>query len=212
MRHFNKYYLIVLGLSIPPLISIFSTLQFPHVHDGIVHLARMAAYFKALQDFQIPVRWAGDLNYGYGMPLFNFIYHVPYLFSALFIFLGFGLVFTFKIVLSLSFLLSGVFMFAFAKAFFNPSATSDVASADGDKKALIVTIFYQFAPFRLVELLVRGSYGEVYAYTFFPLVLFGLVKIFQKRETIFVIVTGVATALLIPVSYTHLTLPTTPYV
>ena len=190
MRHFNKYYLIVLGLSIPPLISIFSTLQFPHVHDGIVHLARMAAYFKALQDFQIPVRWAGDLNYGYGMPLFNFIYHVPYLFSAFFIFLGFGLVFTFKIVLSLSFLLSGVFMFAFAKEFFNPSA-------DGDKKALLVTIFYQFAPFRLIELLVRGSYGEVYAYTFFPLVLFGLVKIFQKKEAIFVIITGAATSLLI---------------
>ena len=161
MRFINKYYLIVLGLSALPLISIFSTSQFPHVHDGIVHLARMAAYFKALQDFQIPVRWAGDLNFGYGMPLFNFIYHVPYLLSALFIFLGFGLVSTFKIVLSLSFLLSGVFMFAFAKAFFKD-----------DKKALLVTIFYQFAPFRLVELLVRGSYGEVYAYTFFPLVLF----------------------------------------
>src|SRR3989344_49254 len=186
MRFINKYYLIVLGLSALPLISIFSTSQFPHVHDGIVHLARMAAYFKALQDFQIPVRWAGDLNFGYGMPLFNFIYHVPYLLSALFIFLGFGLVSTFKIVLSLSFLLSGVFMFAFAKAFFKD-----------DKKALLVTIFYQFAPFRLVELLVRGSYGEVYAYTFFPLVLFGLVKIFQKRDMVSVIVTGTATGLLI---------------
>ena len=186
MRHFNKHYLIVLGLSILPLISIFSTSQFPHVHDGIVHLARMAAYFKALQDFQIPVRWAGDLNYGYGMPLFNFIYHVPYVFSALFIFLGVGLVSTFKIVLSLSFLLSGIFMFAFAKAFFRD-----------DKKALIVTIFYQFAPFRFVEMFVRGSLGEVYTYAFFPLVLFGLVKIFQKREAIFVIVTGAATSLLI---------------
>lgn len=186
MRHLKWYYLIVLGLSILPLISIFSTTQFPHVHDGIVHLARMGAYFKALQDFQIPVRWAGDLNYGYGMPLFNFIYHVPYLLSSLFLFLGFGLVNAFKIVLALSFLLSGIFMFAFAKELFKD-----------EKKALLVAIFYQFAPFRLVELLVRGSYGEVYAYTFFPLVLFGLVKVIQKREPIFVIVTGIPTALLI---------------
>lgn len=190
MKCFNKYYLTVFGLSVIPIISIFATSQMPHLHDGPVHLARMAAYFKALQDFQIPVRWAGDLNYDYGMPLFNFIYHLPYILSSLFLFLGFELVNTFKIVLTLSFLLSGVFMFAFAKEFFNPST-------DGDKKAFLVTIFYQFAPFRLIELLVRGSYGEVYAYTFFPLVLFGLVKIFQKREPIFVIVTGIATSLLI---------------
>lgn len=186
MRHFNKYYLIVLGISVLPLISIFSTSQFPHVHDGIVHLARMAAYFKALQDFQIPARWAGDLNYGYGMPLFNYIYHVPYVSSALFIFLGFGLVFTFKTVLSLSFLLSGIFMFAFAKEFFKD-----------DKKALLVTVFYQFAPFRFIEMFVRGSLGEVYTYTFFPAVLFGLTMLFRKISTPHVVVTAFATALLI---------------
>jgi len=201
MRHLKWYYLIVLGLSILPLISIFTIPQFPHVHDGIVHLARMGAYFKALQDFQIPVRWAGDLNYGYGMPLFNFIYHVPYLLSALFIFLGFGLVFTFKIVLSLSFLLSGVFMFAFAKEFFNPSAHSGLSPSgsktDGDKKAFIVTVFYQFAPFRFIEMFVRGSLGEVYTYAFFPAVLFGLTLLFRKISILHVVITAFATALLI---------------
>jgi len=186
MRHFKWYYLIVLSLSILPLISIFSTSQFPHVHDGIVHLARMGAYFKALQDFQIPVRWAGDLNYGYGMPLFNFIYHVPYLLSSLFISLGFGLVGTFKIVLSLSFLLSGAFMFAFAKAFFKD-----------DKKALLVAVFYQFAPFRFIEMFVRGSLGEVYTYAFFPAVLFGLTLLFRKVSIPNVVITAFATALLI---------------
>ena len=186
MKYLNRYYLIVFGLSILPIISIFSTPQMPHLHDGIVHLARMGAYFKALQDFQIPVRWASDLNYGYGMPLFNFMYHVPYASSALFIFLGFGLVFSFKIVLSLSFLLSGVFMFAFAKAFFRD-----------DKKALLVTIFYQFAPFRLVELLVRGSYGEVYTYTFFPAVLFGLTMLFRKISMQYLVITAFLTAFLV---------------
>ena len=186
MRHLKWYYLIVLGLSILPLISIFTIPQFPHVHDGIVHLARMGAYFKALQDFQIPVRWAGDLNYGYGMPLFNFIYHVPYLLSSLFISLGFGLVGTFKIVLSLSFLLSGAFMFAFAKAFFKD-----------DKKALLVAVFYQFAPFRFIEMFVRGSLGEVYTYAFFPAVLFGLTLLFRKISIRHVVITAFATALLI---------------
>jgi len=186
MRYINKYYLIVLGLSALSLVSIFTTSQMPHVHDGIVHLARMSAYFKALQDFQIPVRWAGDLNYGYGMPIFNFIYHVPYILSSLFLFLGFGLVSTFKIVLALSFLLSGIFIFAFAKEFFKD-----------DKKALLIATFYQFAPFRFVELMVRGSFGEVYTYAFFPAVLFGLTMLFRKISIPNVVITAFATAFLI---------------
>lgn len=178
--------LLIIVLSLLPLISIFSTSLFPHTHDGVVHLARMAAYFKALGDGQIPVRWAGDLNYGYGMPLFNFIYQLPYFFASIFLFLGFGLVNSFKIVLAASFIFSGLFMFLFTKEFFTDS-----------KKAILVTIFYQFAPFRLVELLVRGSFGEVYTYTFLPLVLFGLVKLFKKPTFLHFLITSFATALLI---------------
>lgn len=165
------YYLFVIAVSILPFIPILSSSLLPHTHDGLVHLPRMAAYYKALQDGQIPVRWAGDLNFGYGLPLFNFIYQFPYIISSLFLFLGFGLVFSFKLTLLTSFLFSGVFMFLFAKRFFNDT-----------QKALLVTVFYQFAPFRLVELLIRGSLGEVYTYTFLPFLLYGLYSFSQERK------------------------------
>ena len=141
-----KHYLLIIAISLLPIVSIFVSPDLPHTHDGPVHLARMAAYYKALADGQILPRWASDLNYGYGMPLFNFIYHLPYLLSSLFIFLKFNLVATFKIVLSISFLISGVSMFAFVKAFWKDT-----------RKALLVALFYQFVPFRLVELWVRGG-------------------------------------------------------
>src|SRR5213076_3108008 len=89
-----------------------------HTHDGYPHLARIPAYMKALKDGEFPVRWAGDLNYGYGMPLFNFYYQLPYFIASGLLFFGLGLVNSFKISISLSFLLSGIFMFAFAKEFF----------------------------------------------------------------------------------------------
>ncbi|MCL4415462.1 MAG: 6-pyruvoyl-tetrahydropterin synthase-related protein, partial [Actinobacteria bacterium] len=181
-----KYFFIIILISALPFISIFASTKLPHTHDGIVHLARIAAYYKALGDFQIPVRWAGDLNYGYGMPLFNFIYGLPYFLSSILVFSGFDLVSSFKIILFLSFVLSGIFMFAFCKVFFND-----------DKKALLITVLYQFAPFRLVELLVRGSFGEVYTYAFFPLVLFGLSLILKKNSYRNFIITAFATALLI---------------
>src|SRR3989344_4248822 len=167
-----KHYLVILAISLLPFLIIFATPDLPHTHDGLVHLPRIAAFYKALSDGHVPVRWAGDLNYGYGMPLFNFIYQLPYLVSSVFIFLGFGLVNSFKLSISLSFILSGIFMFLAAKEFF-----------EDDKKAFFVSIFYQFASFRLVELLIRGSFGEVYTYTFLPLVLYGLLKLFKSSKT-----------------------------
>lgn len=137
----------------------------PHTSDGGVHLPRIAAYVKALADGHFPIRWAGELNYGYGLPLFNFMYHTPYLIASIFVAFGVSLVNSFKLVLVVSFLLSGIFMYSFAKELLK----------DG-KYAFLIALFYQFAPFRLVELLVRGSMGSAYAYTFLPLVLLGVVR------------------------------------
>lgn len=181
-----KYLSLALIISTLPLMAIFMTADLPHTHDGAVHLPRMAAYFKALTDGQILPRWAGDLNYGYGLPLFNFIYHTPYLIASLFIGLGISLVISFKFLLALSYLLAATFMFVFARKLFKD-----------EKTALLVTIFYQFAPFRLVEMLVRGSLGEIYVYAFAPLVLYGLTAIFEKATSINIFLTAVATLLLI---------------
>lgn len=182
----KHYLLFILVLSLLPLVSIFATQDLLHTHDGLVHLPRMGAYFKAFMDGQFPVRWAGDLNHGYGMPLFNFIYQLPYMLSSFFLFLGFSLASAFKVTLALSYLLSGIFMFLFARAFLND-----------DKKAFLVAVFYQFAPFRLVELLIRGSFGEVYTYTFLPLVLFGLIRILQKPRVSYFTLTSFSSAFLI---------------
>lgn len=181
-----KHYLIVLAISVLPLLIATISPDLFHTHDGLVHLPRIAAYYKALTSGQILPRWAGDLNYGYGMPLFNFIYHTPYLLSALFIRLGFSLVQSFKIVMFASFLLSGITMFAFAYNLFGDT-----------KKAFLVTIFYQFAPFRLVEVLVRGSFGEMYTYAFLPLVLFGLSKTMKRPSLPHIMLTCLATGFLI---------------
>jgi uncharacterized membrane protein len=164
-----RYYLLVFFVSLFPLVPFFITSDLVHTSDGLVHIPRIAAFFKSLLDGQFPVRWAGDLNYGYGMPIFSFMYQLPYLISSLFIALGFGLVSSFKLTLAISFIFSGVFMYLFAKEFFKD-----------EKKAFLVTLLYQFAPFHLVELIVRGSFGELFTYTFLPLVLYGVVRLERK--------------------------------
>ncbi|OGG24453.1 hypothetical protein A3A79_04695 [Candidatus Gottesmanbacteria bacterium RIFCSPLOWO2_01_FULL_43_11b] len=182
-----KHYLLILAISLLPFLIILINPNLPHTSDGGVQLPRIAAYVKALSDGHIPVRWAGDLNYGYGLPLFNFMYQFPYFLGAFFVALGSGLVLSFKLILLSSFLLSGVFMYLFAQKLLKD-----------EKKALLVTLFYQFAPFRLVELLVRGGIGSGFAYAFLPLVLLGAV-----RRSFFL--TAFATSLLI-VSHNSLSL------
>lgn len=160
-----KHYLLILAISLLPFLIILGNPNLPHTSDGGVHLPRIAAYVRALADGHFPTRWAGELNYGYGLPLFNFMYHTPYLIASIFIAFGVSLVYSFKIVLVLSFLLSGIFMYSFAKELLKD-----------DQKAFLIALFYQFAPFRLVELLVRGSIGSAYTYTFLPLILLGIVR------------------------------------
>jgi uncharacterized membrane protein len=186
MKSFKQYLLIV-ALSALPFVAVFATPLMIHTHDGPMHIARIPAYYKALTGGQILPRWAGELNYGYGMPLFNFYYHLPYLFGSLLVSVGLNLAWSFKIMLLFSFLLSGCFMYLFAYAFFKDR-----------NKALVMTVLYQFAPFHLVDMVVRGDIGEVLAMTFLPLVLYFLVRVFEEDHVRrYCIATGVATALMI---------------
>ncbi|MGH7246391.1 MAG: hypothetical protein ACREGI_05680, partial [Candidatus Levyibacteriota bacterium] len=150
-----RYPLLVIFLSVLPFISFFLTSNLPHTSDGIPHLARIAAYYKELTRGQFPVRWAGDLNFGYGSPIFVFFTPLPYMIGSILLFLGIGLVLSLKFLFLFSFLLSGIFMYLFAKEFFQD-----------EKMAFLATIFYQFAPFHLVEIVVRGSLGSDYSYSF----------------------------------------------
>ncbi len=176
-----------MAISAIPFIAVMATPLMIHTHDGPMHIARIPAYYKALIGGQILPRWAGTLNYGYGLPLFNFYYHLPYLIGSAFVALGVNLAWSFKFSLLAGFLLSGCFMYLFSLAFFKDT-----------RKALVTTALYQFAPFHLVNIVVRGDIGEVLAMTFLPLVLYFLVRVFESDNTRpYVMGTGIAAALMI---------------
>jgi hypothetical protein len=182
----SKYFWLIVVASCLPFLAYFLNPLMPHTHDGPVHLARIVAWFKALNDGQLPPRWAADLNYGYGTPVLIFMYPWPYFLSAVFLKFGFSLVFTFKLMIFLSFLSSGVLMFIFANSF-----------CQNETKAFLVTILYQFASFRLIEMMIRGALGEVWTYAFLPLALLGLVMIANKKHLTGIILAALGTGLLV---------------
>lgn len=128
-------------------------------HDGEWAIVRLAEMQREIKDLQIPPRWADYLNHGFGYPLFSFTYPFPYYVGTIFRFFHVGLVDSVKIIFVLSIFLSGLFMFVLGREIV------------GDWGGFISAIFYMIAPYRLVNLYVRGSIGESLGFALFPLLL-----------------------------------------
>lgn len=164
-----KLYILVLVLSIFPLVHIFINQGIPHTSDGLMHIARSASYYKEMMGGQIPVRWSSQFDYGYGTPIFNYFNPLPYFVGALLIWAGLSLTLILKAGFAITYLLTGIFMLMFCRAYFKDNKT-----------ALFATLMYQFAPFRLVEMLVRGDLGSLYSYMILPLVFYAITKLLEK--------------------------------
>ena len=154
---FKKYFgfIILVVLGFIPLVSLFHP-GLPLTHDGQDHVARIANFYLSLTEGNIIPRWAGNLNWGYGHPILMFLYPLPSYSVSLFHFLGFTLVDSLKIIFGLTFILSGVGMYLWLREQF------------GEEAGIAGGVLYMFAPYRFVDLYVRGAIGEHIAFVFIP--------------------------------------------
>jgi len=167
-----------LCLSIPVILPFFHTGYFP-THDGEWVVIRLTDMFRSLRDLQIPVRYSSELNFGYGYPLFNFAYPLPYYLGVLIHFLGFGFVNTIKVLFAGSVILSALFMFLASKLLWK-NTWAGITSA----------ILYIYFPYRMVDLYVRGSIGESLSFILFPLLFYLAIKLINKSS--FLLIGGIA--------------------
>ena len=156
-------FLFILGI-----LPFFHSDFFP-MHDD-TQPSRVQQMAESLRSGQFPVRWVGDLGYGYGYPLFNFYAPLPYYLGACFYLFGFTAITSAKIMILIPILLSGVFMFILIK------------QLAGNSAAVLSSLLYIYAPYHAVNIYVRGAVGELYAYAFFPLFFFGITKLIRVKE------------------------------
>ncbi|MDP3988190.1 MAG: 6-pyruvoyl-tetrahydropterin synthase-related protein [Candidatus Levybacteria bacterium] len=169
---FKKYLplLFLLTVSVLPILDLFHP-GLPLTHDGQDHVARIANFYQNLKEGILIPRWAPNLNWGYGHPILMFLYPTSSYLASFFHFVGFSLVDSVKIVFGLTFVLSGVSMYLWAKNQFNNSV------------GFLVAVLYIFTPYRFVDLYVRGAIGEHTAFVFLPFVLYFLLKISKKYSS-----------------------------
>ncbi|HEV2339176.1 MAG TPA: hypothetical protein VGT05_00220 [Patescibacteria group bacterium] len=156
-------------------------------HDGLWAVVRLGDMFRELRDHQFPARYSGNLDFGYGYPLFNFAYPFPYYFGILFHLAKIPFVTTIKILFGLTVPLSAVFMY-FASCALWKNKLGGVVSA----------LLYIYLPYRMVDLYVRGSIGESFAFVCFPLLVLAIRNIaFEKQKNLWIGIGGLAFAILI---------------
>lgn len=160
----KKTLLILSLITLPTLLPFFNA-QFFYTQDYIF-IARLQQMSKALSDGYFPVRWAGDLRFG--EPLFNFYAPLPYYLGALIKLLGFNYIWVAKILFILSSFLSAVTMYLLCQKLFN------------QKSAFLAAALYIWAPYRAVDLYVRGALSEAFAFVFFPLIFYASLLLSQK--------------------------------
>ena len=171
MNLFKRYFplLLVILFSFWAIKPLLNPGFFP-MHDD-TQVARVFEMKKALSDGMFPVRWVPDLGYGFGYPIFNFYAPFAYYIGAFFMFLGFdGLIAT-KIMIGLGTVLAGVFMYLFAREFWDETG------------GVIAGLLYIYAPYHALNIYVRGAIAELWAYAFIPLAFLASYKIFLSLES-----------------------------
>src|SRR3989344_6225684 len=145
--------------------------EFCRSHDALYNIVRLDQFHRALISGQFPVRWAPDLLNGLGYPLFVVNYHLPYYLAETFHLLSLSLFAAIKAVFILSLVASALTSFWLFYAWTKkPSA------------AVLGTVFYILAPYRLANIFERGALGEAVAYAFVPLVFLGLDRLKQNKS------------------------------
>jgi hypothetical protein len=137
-------------------------------HD-FLHGARVAEMSRMLQEGQLPPRWSGNFGYGYGMPLFAFYAPLPYFVSSALHLLGLPLLSAVQVLFLLPSVIAAVGSFYLGKRLFGAPA------------GILLSALYTLAPYRAVNLYVRGAVSESWAMAAYPVIVLSLVAIYARE-------------------------------
>lgn len=150
-----------------------------------VHIAWLYELNKTIFSGQIPPRFVPDLSFGFGYPLFNFIFPMPFYLAEIFHLAGFNFVDSIKGLFFLSIPVSFLGMYFLLRQF----------SSRG--LSLAGAILYVYAPYRAVDLYVRGALGEIVSFIFLPVILLSIIKLKKTKSLRWVGIGAIATSSLV---------------
>ncbi len=157
------------------LISLFLCLDLfigngrPASFDGLTHVTNIAQYYKAMKDGDFPVRWQdGFANYGMPIPLFG--HQITSYIGAAFTFITKSPLLSYNIVIFFGAFISAIGMYLFLRSYYDTYS------------AIFGTFLFTFAPYRIINIYIRGAAPEFFATLFFPFILLSLKKWVEESD------------------------------
>jgi len=145
------------------------------IHD-FTHGVRIAEMTQALKDGHFPVRWSKNLGYGYGMPLFEFYGPLPFYVGSIIYWLSGRLIFSVKSLFLISNLMTLIGAWLLGKKLFQ-SRFAPVA----------VSLAIGLAPYRMLNLYIRGALNELWGIMALPWILWAVIKLIRGEKYGFVL-------------------------
>ena len=185
-KHWPILAIFILGLFVSwPL---FRDGYFSHQDD--LQIIRIFEMRRCFSDFQIPCRWVPDMGWGNGMPLFNFygplVYYVGAILSFVFGFIGSSKLLFFLALVGGSF---GIYLL--------------ITELWGKYAGLTSAILYMYAPYKALDIYVRGALSESMALAIIPFVFYFSYKknykFFIITLFLFLITHNIMTVIFVPV-------------
>ncbi|MCL4208901.1 hypothetical protein KJZ63_04725 [Patescibacteria group bacterium] len=136
---------------------------FFRAHD-YVHGARIAEMSKAITDGHFPVRWSQNFGYGFGMPLFEFYAPLPFYVGSVFYLAGVDLILSVKLLFIIANLGSLIGAYLLGK------------ELSGYRGGILLSAAFTLAPYRAVNLFVRGSISEAWGIMALPWIAAGIIQ------------------------------------
>lgn len=128
-------------------------------HDAEYHIIRLWQFDTMVKAGYLLPRWAPDLDFTYGVPLFIFFYPLPNYVGEVFRLIGFSYIYSVHLVLAMGLIVSGITFYIWMRRHVDPWV------------ATIASISYILAPYHSVDVFIRGSVGEVWAIALIPALL-----------------------------------------
>jgi hypothetical protein len=147
--------LVMCVIAVAPLISVDE----PCTHDGGPHHFRVVAMRHALENGILYTRFLPDLVFGYGQPFFNYRAPVSYYMVLAAHVAGLPLPISSNLIYILSICGAALAAYLLARDLFGPLA------------GMVAAVAYVYAPYQLLDALVRGNLPESVALALFPFIL-----------------------------------------
>ncbi|MBI4670639.1 MAG: hypothetical protein HY741_03090 [Chloroflexi bacterium] len=155
---------------------------FMFAHDARHTVYFMQMFDAALRDGALYPRWAADMVFGYGYPVWLILAPLPYYGAEFFHLLGLDFPASIKAVEAVSWFASALGMYLFASRVMDKDA------------GLVAGVAYLFVPYHVVDLYVRGAMAEFLAFVFPPFILWTTYQIFSTRRAFYIPLTALAYA------------------